>query len=751
MSQSIDSNFTSVGEGNPIQLIRDDKFSYSISGTFVGTVILEQSTDGGASWVQVGDPFSAPDSSTRTVSYGGSRSGIYRFRCIDYTSGTIETNLSDVDIDLKQVKNNRGETVFEVAEDSVNVYGDLNVTGDVPSDSTKVDKAGDSMTGELAMGANKITGVADPTAAQDAATKNYVDTMGGGMNTDFSNSTAATKDQDMGSNKVVNVAAPTAAGDAANKSYVDSEISSIPSDSSKVDVAGDTMTGVLNMGSNNIDAVADPTTAQQAATKNYVDSEISSIPSDSSKVDVAGDTMTGALDMGANKVTSSAAPTVGNDLTNKTYVDGEVGNKVSKAGDTMTGVLNMGSNTIDAVTDPSTAQQAATKNYVDSEISSIPSDSSKVDVAGDTMTGALAMGANKVTSSAVPTVGDDLTNKTYVDGAISSIPSDSSKVDVAGDTMTGELAMSTNKITGVGDPTAAQDAATKTYVDTADAGKLDLSGGTMTGAIAMGTNKITGAGDPTADQDVATKKYVDDNAGGGIPVYADRTISTSGSILATDYYIFASGNITLTLPTIASTINQTFVIKRTDSNLANLITVDGNGSETIEGSANTILHTLDETLTIQNDGSQWRIVDRKTDTPWTSYTLTGSANTNVSYIGLWKRKGSNVLLQMKMSASGGTPSPAGNYLLDPPPNINLSTISSTSETPGSATIFDGDGTSGRFGWMGTVWWYTPTSEFYVIHTESANNGYVSDTAPFSWSSADRMTLRIEMRTTDWND
>lgn len=34
-----------------------------------------------------------------------------------------------------------------------------------------------AMTGELAMGANKITGVADPTLAQDVATKNYADNL----------------------------------------------------------------------------------------------------------------------------------------------------------------------------------------------------------------------------------------------------------------------------------------------------------------------------------------------------------------------------------------------------------------------------------------------------------------------------------------------------------------------------------------------------------------------------------------------
>jgi hypothetical protein len=41
----------------------------------------------------------------------------------------------------------------------------------------KVDKAGDNMTGPLAMGANKITGLGTPTVNTDAATKAYVDTV----------------------------------------------------------------------------------------------------------------------------------------------------------------------------------------------------------------------------------------------------------------------------------------------------------------------------------------------------------------------------------------------------------------------------------------------------------------------------------------------------------------------------------------------------------------------------------------------
>ena len=55
------------------------------------------------------------------------------------------------------------------SQQSVKAYVDTNVD-------TKLSKAGGTMTGAIAMGTSKITGVGDPTSAQDAATKNYVDT-----------------------------------------------------------------------------------------------------------------------------------------------------------------------------------------------------------------------------------------------------------------------------------------------------------------------------------------------------------------------------------------------------------------------------------------------------------------------------------------------------------------------------------------------------------------------------------------------
>jgi hypothetical protein len=58
-------------------------------------------------------------------------------------------------------------------------------------DTTTVASAGDNMTGNLAMGTNKVTGLGEPTASQDAATKNYVDTTTWNVTSETLDSTEA--------------------------------------------------------------------------------------------------------------------------------------------------------------------------------------------------------------------------------------------------------------------------------------------------------------------------------------------------------------------------------------------------------------------------------------------------------------------------------------------------------------------------------------------------------------------------------
>ena len=77
------------------------------------------------------------------------------------------------------------------------------------------------MTGAIAMGTNKITGLGDPTAAQDAVTKsyaeaNFLDLTGGTM----------TGAIDMGSAKITTTYTPTNAADLTTKTYVDGILTS---------------------------------------------------------------------------------------------------------------------------------------------------------------------------------------------------------------------------------------------------------------------------------------------------------------------------------------------------------------------------------------------------------------------------------------------------------------------------------------------------------------------------------------------
>jgi hypothetical protein len=123
---------------------------------------------------------------------------------------------------------------------------------------TKLPLAGGTMTGAIAMGTSKITGLGTPTTGTDAATKAYADTMlplaGGTM----SGAVA------MGSNKITGLGTPTATGDAATKDYADTKLA----------LTGGTLSGVLAMGTNKITGVGDPTNAQDVVTKYYLDNTV---------------------------------------------------------------------------------------------------------------------------------------------------------------------------------------------------------------------------------------------------------------------------------------------------------------------------------------------------------------------------------------------------------------------------------------------------------------------------------------------
>ena len=90
--------------------------------------------------------------------------------------------------------------------------------------------------------------------------------------------------------------------------------------------------------------------------------------------------------------------------------------------------------------------------------------------------------------------------------------------------------------------------AIQTQLNTLDTGKLALAGGTMAGGLAMGTNKITGMGDPTSAQDASTKAYVDAQVSG-----LSSVLTIAGDSGANDTVTVGTDNLTFTGGTNIST------------------------------------------------------------------------------------------------------------------------------------------------------------------------------------------------------
>ncbi|MBV6514153.1 MAG: hypothetical protein FMNOHCHN_03743 [Ignavibacteriaceae bacterium] len=177
-------------------------------------------------------------------------------------------------------------------------------------------------------------------------------------------------------------------------------------------------------------------------------------------------------------------------------------------------------------------------------------------------------------------------------------------------------------------------------------GDLIVHNGTTNIRLPVGTNNHVLTADSAETSGV---KWAALPSAGNLSVTsktANYTATTSDDIIKCDA---TSGSFIITLPTASGNTGKVFYIIKTDSSLSNAVTIEPDGTETIDGYTNRILTTQHEQLQIVSDGSNWLILERKISSQEVSYTpsFNNLGTTTLDYA-YWQRKGNKIIIRMRL-------------------------------------------------------------------------------------------------------
>lgn len=339
-----------------------------------------------------------------------------RVQTVEGKVTTIEGNITDIQGDITNIKG-----------DITNIN---NALDDIKGGTTElpyVKKAGDTMSGALNMGSNKVSAVATPTNDADAATKKYVDDkvsgaeyklpiagptklggvkVGSGLNITADGTLSATGGGG-GVGDYLPLAGGTMSGDivmsegtainlgsaATGSVYNDNGDVAIKSEAGKVLAIGSEVRAITPDGSPaKVTNVADATESGDAVNKRQMDDELDPIRTDISEIETditnikngtdalpyvkkSGDTMTGTLNIiaGVNNrlMFGTNMGLYADEGEQEVTMANGVGNITLAGKDinfnpaTVDGVIRCNDRPIKQIANPTDAQDAATKAYVD--------------------------------------------------------------------------------------------------------------------------------------------------------------------------------------------------------------------------------------------------------------------------------------------------------------------------------------------------------------------------------------------------
>jgi hypothetical protein len=308
---------------------------------------------------------------------------------------------------------------------------------------TELDK---DNSGEIDVNNARIINVHPPVDGYDVATKNYVDTYGGGGGVTDHGALTGLSDDDhtqyilvngtrafsgnisLGNNKVVNLATPTASGDAVNKSYVDGYSGwANVNIATNANIAVTKLAGGVGNDSTSVLKLSSGVPEWSQLSHSALSGNLTGDPHTQYILASGTRAFSGDVSIGNNKITNLANPIDPNDAVNKTYVDGYMGwknNNIATDANIAVSKLEAGSDgyvlkTISGVptwseTIPGgvTDHGALTGLTDDDHLQYLRTDGSRA------LTGNIDADGYRITDLGTPIIGTDAATKAYVDGYV---------------------------------------------------------------------------------------------------------------------------------------------------------------------------------------------------------------------------------------------------------------------------------------------------------------------------------------------
>jgi hypothetical protein len=167
-------------------------------------------------------------------------------------------------------------------------------------------------------------------------------------------------------------------------------------------------------------------------------------------------------------------------------------------------------------------------------------------------------------------------------------------------------------------------------------------------------------------------------------------VNTTANITLTnanDYMKSTGASHTITLFAASGNAGKVLRFKHAGTSLTQVYTIDGNASETIDGSTTYALYTNNESVEIISDGSNWHVTNHQCGVDWVdagANTVTGTtsnpalgSNTIVKNKIYWSRGGNckeaKIWINLAWSATSGATLGSGDYMFALPSNITMDT------------------------------------------------------------------------------